>query len=138
MGLQLSMRLERPEHLQAALTGLVEVNRTILRGARARGRPLPSVYDERQRVVYKREPPGVESWKTITEILRDRCGDCEDLASAVAAEYQEAGEDARAIVIKTGHGRYHAIVERADGSREDPSKILHNRAKARRRKAQRK
>jgi bifunctional N-acetylglucosamine-1-phosphate-uridyltransferase/glucosamine-1-phosphate-acetyltransferase GlmU-like protein len=49
--------------------------------------------------------------------------DCEDLAIWTAAGLRETGEDPEAYVriVRTGRGKLHAMVQRSDGSFEDPS-----------------
>lgn len=105
--------------LQAALLGLTALNRVVMRE-----RHVPPLYTTG--VVWKREPRGREDWDTADIALARGYSDCEDLAAWRAAELQEAGEtEARAIVVPTGPGRWHAVVERGDGTRsiEDPSRI---------------
>jgi hypothetical protein len=104
--------------LEAALTGLVALNRYYMRR-----RKIPPLYESG--VVYKAEPKRrPEKWRTADAVYTDGEGDCEDLASYRVAELQVLGEPARARVVRTGKRRFHAIVERADGSTEDPSRIL--------------
>lgn len=103
--------------LEAATTGLVALNRFVLRRAQ-----LPSVYDSGVR--YKPERVRPEEWRTADQIFASNYGDCEDLAAWRVAELQLAGEQAKVKVIRTGRKRFHAIVRRADGQLEDPSKIL--------------
>lgn len=89
---------------------------------------LPSVYDAG--VVYRREPRGHEQFADISTVLRRGHGDCEDLATAVAAwRVVRTGEAARPDLRWTplndrGAWLYHITVARADGSEEDPSKLL--------------
>lgn len=73
---------------------------------------------------YRREGQGPEGWKTIDQLYADGVGDCEDLSIARVAELAEQGIGARVLIVPTRPGRYHAIVEKADGEREDPSRIL--------------
>lgn len=72
---------------------------------------------------WKREPPGLESFDPPSVAWPRRWGDCDDLAPWRAAELRVSGEDprARAIAIPSGPNRWHAIVQRSDGRREDPS-----------------
>lgn len=88
---------------------------------------LPGVYDAG--VEYRREPPGNEQFKDVVAVLRDKHGDCEDLACAVAAwRTIRTGELCSPTVTwkPLGPGRwlYHITVMRADGTREDPSRQL--------------
>lgn len=73
---------------------------------------------------WKPEPPGAEHFDHAQEVMRRRWGDCDDLAPWHAASLRHTGEDpgARAIVRKSGPRRWHAIVQRSDGSIDDPSK----------------
>lgn len=88
---------------------------------------LPSVYDAG--VEYRREPPGNEQFKDVVAVLNDKHGDCEDLACAVAAwRTVRTGELCSPTVTWKPLGKnrwlYHITVTRADGTREDPSKLL--------------
>lgn len=113
-----------PECLEALADGLVQVNLAQLERAEDEGVDVPSVYD--CGAVYRREPVGSERWQTIAEMLqrRPRAGDCEDLAAWRVAELRHAGEDASVRIVRTARGSFHAIVLRADGSVEDPSREL--------------
>jgi len=51
-------------------------------------------------------------------------GDCEDLAAWRAAELRIAGEPARVVVVRSAPGVLHAVVRRANGRIEDPSRRL--------------
>lgn len=116
--------LEIPDSLgaaaiDAALEGLVGIaSSELATGA------YPALYDSGVR--YVREPPGSERWSPPSVVLGRGYGDCEDLASWRAAELRVTGEDprARARVVRSGPRTWHAIVERGDGSIEDPSRIL--------------
>ena len=88
---------------------------------------LPGVYDAG--VEYRREPPGNEQFKDVVAVLNDKHGDCEDLSCAVAAwRTVRTGELCSPTVTwkPLGNRRwlYHITVMRADGTREDPSKLL--------------
>lgn len=103
--------------LEAATTGLVALNRYVLRRS-----PLPPIYESG--VVYKPETRRPEEWRTADVIYASGYGDCEDLASWRVAELQLAGEPAKVKVVRTGVRRFHAIVQRVNGAIEDPSKKL--------------
>lgn len=105
-----------------ALEALTRVNERILAGAVLSGVEPPSLYESGAR--YQREPRGVEEWRTVLGVLRHMAGDCEDLAAWRAAELRLAGEPARVVVRRTGRRVVHALVERADGTIEDPSRAL--------------
>jgi hypothetical protein len=74
-------------------------------------------------VRWKPEPPGDEHFDLPTTVLERGHGDCDDLAPWHAGSLRASGTDpgARAIVRKSGPKRWHAIVQRTDGSIEDPS-----------------
>ena len=108
----------RPQFLRAALRGLTAVNREVLREGQ-----LPSIYASGVR--YQPEALGQENWQRADETFARGFGDCEDLATWRAAELQLDGEvGAYADVVQTGARKYHAVVRRADGSIEDPSRAL--------------
>lgn len=152
-----------PPALNAALEGLVLLNVTMLIAALLAGRPVPPLYVSGVR--YGRERHGREWWQTVADNFSelDRAKqdsklksetDCEDLASARAAELRVGAilaslvgkgataarellslvgrrpqlsfqfYPARAICVRTGPKTYHAIVEHPDGHREDPSRAL--------------
>lgn len=85
---------------------------------------VPPLYDSGVR--YQREPLGQEHWLSPSGVLGRGLGDCEDLAAWRAGELVVTGEDpnARAVVVQTGPRTWHAVVEREDGSFEDPSAAL--------------
>lgn len=90
---------------------------------------LPSIYDAG--VEYRREPPRNEQFKDVVAVLRDKHGDCEDLACAVAAWRRvRTGEAAHPSVtwkpLDAARTRwlYHITVERPGLPNEDPSKRL--------------
>jgi hypothetical protein len=94
--------------------------RDIARAARA-GRPLPPLYTAGVR--YSRVDPN-ERWQLPSETFARRRGDCEDLAAWRAAELRLRGEPATVGVRRTGPRVLHAVVVRADGTIEDPSRKL--------------
>ena len=104
--------------MTAALSGLVAANRILLR----RNSRAPKLYGSGVR--YQAEPRGSEKWQTIPQVIAAGRGDCEDLASWRAAELQEMGIPAKAVVIRTGRRMYHAVVLLPDGRLEDPSRRL--------------
>ncbi len=111
---------ERSEHvLMAFLTALTCTDQLWLRYHP----DTPRLYAAGVR--YVREPFGEEEWKDIPDTLRDRIGDCEDLACWLAAERREY-DNVDALPQLVGHyvnGRfsYHVRVELPDGTIEDPS-----------------
>lgn len=103
---------------EALLDGLVAVNVELMR-TRSQ---LPPLYASGVR--YRRER-GTERWQTCEQVFSARVGDCEDLAAWRVAELHQAGEvDAVPIVTRTGRRLWHVRVRRADGTIEDPSRIL--------------
>lgn len=111
--------------LTVLLCLLFALNLLELRAMVARG-PVPSVYDAG--VKYTREPRGCEIWRTIAVLYRIGRGDCEDIASALAAWLCVVqGEAARPFwrVFKTSAGRlYHILTRRASGRIEDACRAL--------------
>lgn len=79
-------------------------------------------------VPYVEEPPGRDNWQDIPRTIALREGDCEDLATWRVAELRvRFKEDAKPYVTSKKIGDftlYHIQVRRADGTVEDPSKIL--------------
>lgn len=104
------------EGVQALLDGLTAINRAWLRHHKA-----PQLYASGVR--YKRER-GKEAWQAIPAVLRAGSGDCEDLASWRAAELQDRGERARAVLVKVRPRQLHVMVRRQNGRLEDPSRRL--------------
>lgn len=94
-----------------------------LAGNRDGWQGFPRLYDSGVR--YQREV-GTERWLTPAQTYAAGRGDCEDLASWRTAELRVTGEDpeARARVLRSGPRTWHAVVERGDGSLEDPSREL--------------
>lgn len=120
MGLNITMRFPaNATVITAALSGLVEINLALLADPRVQLAPLYS-----SGIVYRREPPGEDDWLNVIELYRNGFGDCEDLACARASELIRAGVDCRAIAYHTRGRKYHAVVEYADGTIEDPSRII--------------
>ena len=82
-------------------------------------------------VRYRLEPPGEEDWKLPQNVVRDGWGDCEDLAGWRAAGLRLSGDDpeAKAVVVRTGENKLHAVVRRSSGDIDDPSLELFRRQK---------
>jgi hypothetical protein len=72
---------------------------------------------------WRPEPPGDEMFDHGGTIAERGWGDCDDWAPLRAAELRQSGEDpgATAKVIPSGPNTYHAIVEKSDGTIDDPS-----------------
>ena len=110
-------------YLAALAEGLTGLNIALMRASAEGGAPLPLLYESG--VVYRREPRGEERWLTAPELLARGAGDCEDLSAYRAAELRHLdGEPAVVEVIRNRRGSFHAVVRRADGALEDPSRIL--------------
>lgn len=117
-----------PGALEALAEGLVCLNVWYLSELDARGADVPPLYESGVR--YRREPRGREWWESAADllgVLTHGTGDCEDLAAMRAAELRFTGEDedARVKILRTSRA-FHAVVERGDGSIEDPSRIIVN------------
>jgi hypothetical protein len=112
-----SIHLPRGERFYTdALEGLTRVNETLYREKR-----LPSIYAGGVRYEIEKS----EEWRNAEEVLADGWGDCEDLAAARAGELRAGGEQGASVVVKrTGPKMTHALVRRANGAIEDPSKRL--------------
>lgn len=117
MALLASIGARDSTEIEDLLTGLVKLNLGQLR----RGL-CPPLYQAGVR--YKRELPTRERWQTALETYQLRTGDCEDLASYLAASLQLVGKDCRAAVIDIRPGLKHCVVLFPDGTIEDPSKKL--------------
>ena len=77
----------------------------------------------RRRLRYRRADPN-ERWQSVREVWATMGGDCEDLASAVAAELTVNGIPARPVVYRVRPGLVH-VVTQIEGTGElfDPSKV---------------
>lgn len=78
-------------------------------------------------VRYRRDPPGVEDWQTIPEILDRRFADCKSLAAMRVAEILARG--GKAFVQfhwrdQNDGATWHIYVQYLDGRQEDPSALL--------------
>jgi hypothetical protein len=83
---------------------------------------LPDIYDAG--IVYKPEPYGQEDWLTYPVLLRQRFGDCEDLACARVAYLWWHGERNAKVHLYHKGRLWHVMVQRGDGTIEDPSADL--------------
>lgn len=124
-----------PAIIEALLEGLIAANMVMLDGG-----DYPPLYEAG--VVYKREPKGREEWQTCERTLLLGTGDCEDLTGWRVAELRRAGESGARPFVRPARGsgaglggaggkrrrrrrrKWHVLVERGDGSFEDPSLIL--------------
>jgi len=85
----------------------------------------PALYEAGVR--YRAEPFPREEWRGIAEVLRDRYGDCEDLACWRVAELVVRGVRAAPVFRHRQVRRlsvYHILVRHPDGTVEDPSALL--------------
>ena len=112
---------DRKAALDAALESVVRSNTPMIRSGKV---PTAASAIKSGKVEWRPEPPGDEHFDLPSTQLKRGWGDCDDLAPWHAASLRASGADpgARAIVKKSGPQRWHAIVQRSDGSIEDPSK----------------
>lgn len=105
--------------LDAALEAVTRLNEDMLK----RGQTQTSDQLIQQGATWKPEPPGQEHFDNGAIIGKRGHGDCDDWAPLHAATLRVTGEDpeARAIVKRSGAKRWHAVVQRSDGSIDDPS-----------------
>lgn len=121
MPLVASIGARDSEEITDLLTGLVKLNLGQLR----RGLCPPLNPSTNQGIRYQREDPGRERWQTAVETWTRKRGDCEDLATWLAASLQLVGQtDAQAVIIDVRPGLKHCVVRLGDGSIVDPSKAL--------------
>lgn len=136
-----------PLTLEAIGEGLVRQNVVILSRARALGLAVPRLYQSG--IVYRRDPPGLELFRSAARVhqltpswcLRPSCarcragnlcgpllrwGDCDDLAGLDAAERRVYdGVDAQFAVAETDNvNTLHAVVRLPDGRIVDPTYIV--------------
>lgn len=118
MPLSLQMVVPLPA-LEAAVEGLTGVNCVLIETLDGR---VPRLYESGVRY----RLPGKVQWYTVADLYDLLEGDCKDLTAARCAELRYfEGEPARPHVYLTNRAhRYHAVVQRADGTIEDPSAIL--------------
>jgi len=108
--------------LGAAVEGLTGINAVILRVLDRDGKAPPRLYES----AIKYRQPGKLAWHTIADLYDLGWGDCKDLVAARCAELRVYdGEPAMPFVYETSRrGRWHAVLRRADGTIEDPSRIM--------------
>src|SRR5277367_1648381 len=89
---------------------------------------VPSLVDviDQGLVKWKPEPQGqtFEGFDLPSDCLARGWADCDDLAPWWAAELRTTQEDpdAKAIVYQSAKDRWHAVVQRGDGTIDDPSR----------------
>lgn len=105
--------------LNATLEGVTRLDEQLVRS-----RQVPTFRAALPRVKWQNEPPGQEHFDHAGVVLGRGWGDCDDLAPWHAASLRATGQDprARAIVMRSGPQRWHAVVRRGDGAIEDPSR----------------
>jgi len=106
--------------LNAALESVTRLNESMLE----RGEIPTFQQGLHHGVKWKPEPPGQEFFDHAKVVLGRKWGDCDDLAPWHAATLRHTGEDqgAMAIARRSGPQRWHAVVQRSDGTIDDPSK----------------
>jgi hypothetical protein len=106
--------------LEPALETVTRLNERLMSEGKA---PTFTDLVKAGKVKWKPEPPGAERFDHAGTVAARGWGDCDDLAPMKAAELRVTGEDpdATARVYKSGPGRWHAVVQRGDGSIDDPS-----------------
>ncbi len=106
--------------LDAALESVTRLNESMLK----RGDVPPFDRGLRYGVKWRPEPPGAEHFDHAGVVIGRKWGDCDDLAPWHAASLRHSGEDpgAMAVAKRSGPQRWHAVVQRSDGTIDDPSK----------------
>lgn len=115
-----------PEHqvtapvLDAALESVTRLNEQLLESGEV---PTFERALRTTGVQWRPEPPGDEHFDSADRVMKRRAGDCDDLSPWHAASLRHTGEDpgATAVVRRSGPKRWHAVVQRSDGSIDDPS-----------------
>ena len=124
------IRLATPEDLnrdetKAVLDSALEAVTLASVPGIARG-SIPTFADvlSRNAVKWRPEPPGDEHFDLPKTVIGRGWGDCDDLAPWHAASLRASGEDPEAIAVvrPSGPNRWHAVVQRHDGSVDDPSR----------------
>lgn len=103
----------------------LETNATATEPLVANGRvPTAEEAIAEGRVHWRPEAPGDEHFDPANLVLKRGHGDCDDLAPWHAASLRVTGEDPEAfpLVYKSGRNTWHAVVQRSDGSIDDPSR----------------
>ena len=105
--------------LNAALEATTRLNESLLKSGE-----VPLFDEVRNAIRWKPEPPGDEHFDHAGVVVGRKWGDCDDMAPFAAATMRHTGEDpgARAVVVRSGPERWHAIVKRSDGTYRDPSR----------------
>jgi hypothetical protein len=108
-----------PNVVDAALESVTRLNEHMIRAGQT-----PTSHElVKQGAIWRPENMGDEHFDHGGTIAARGWGDCDDWAPLHAATLRASGEDpgATARVIPSGPSTYHAIVQRSDGSIDDPS-----------------
>jgi hypothetical protein len=107
-----------PDVVDAALESVTRLNQQLITAGQ-----VPPFDMHNPQVRWKPEPWGEEHFDNAAIGLSRGWMDCDDLAPYHAASLRTTGEDPGAIarVYPSGPSTYHAIVQRSDGSIDDPS-----------------
>jgi hypothetical protein len=108
-----------PDHgavIEAVLEGFVQAACIIVQAG-----VVPPYPDAMPNIRYSEEPAGSEEWWLPNQVVEAGWGDCEDLAIWCAAGDRVTGNDpgSRAVLVQTGVGRLHCMVQHSDGRYED-------------------
>jgi hypothetical protein len=108
-----------PDVMDAALEAVTRTNEHLI----ASGVVPTAAEAIRSGVQWRPEPPGDEHFDHALRVVERGWGDCDDLGPYHAASLRVTGEDpaARAVTVRSGPQRWHAVVERGDGTIDDPS-----------------
>jgi hypothetical protein len=99
-----------PQLAAGVLAGLVQTNLMQIAGAGQAG-SFPVLRGLRDgQIKYVKADPH-EEWQSWEAVLANGTGDCEDLASAVAAELVAAGVPSRPVAFEARPGLWHVVVE---------------------------
>ena len=107
-----------PDVVNAALEAVTRIDEQLLAAGQ-----VPPFDPHNPQVRWRPEPYGEEHFDNAGIVLGRGWGDCDDLAPWRAASLRASGEDpgATAIVLPSGPSTYHALVQRSDGSMDEPS-----------------
>lgn len=123
------IRLTVPkEHVDETTLGLALEASTAVAQKQLESGEVPTAEDaiDQGLVRWQPEPSdqGFEGFDLPSDALARGWADCDDLAPWHAASLRHSGEDpdAQAIVYQSGKTRWHAVVQRGDGTIDDPSR----------------
>lgn len=108
-----------PDVMDAALEAVTRTNEHLISSG-----VVPTAAEAiRNGVRWQPEPPGDEHFDHALRVVGRGWGDCDDLGPYHAASLRVTGEDpgARAVTVRSGPQRWHAVVQRSDGTIDDPS-----------------